>query len=164
MNKTYWHWFTIAVAVLFVIALVFLLLFCSVFFVETVYGAPAESDALMGIAGWYGPGFYWKPMKNGEIYNPTDLIFAMNQGYPDDQDYLLVWTGKVITPDGWVDLGKTGIVRARWTDTGSFTKRYGRVADLSPATMRKLTGGLGFYYGLIKVRIYPCADLHMERR
>lgn len=149
------------------VGVLILALLCLIAFIWFFCTGQASAAPMMitGVAGWYGPGFYGKPMKNGEIYDPTALTFAMNEGYPDGQDYLLIWTGKVITPGGWVDLGRTGIARARWTDTGSFTERYGRVADLSRATMRKLTGGLGFYYGLIKVRIYPLsADLHMGRR
>lgn len=125
--------------------------------------ASAAPIFIEGIAGWYGPGFYGELMRNGEMFDSESLTFAMNGGVPDGRVYLLAWTGKVMTPQGWLDLRKSGTARARWTDTGAFTRLYGRVADLSPATMKALTDGLGFYYGLIEVRIYPCADLHMGR-
>lgn len=142
---------TCMVLLLFVV----LLVLCAFVFIWRAGQAEAFSTypVAFGVAGWYGPGFVHEPMRNGDPFNPNRLTFAMNRGYPDGQLYTITWSGWVKTPDGYRHLSKSGQTCAAWTDTGAFTELYGRVADLSPATMRALAGEDGFYYGLLWVMI-----------
>jgi len=131
---------------------------------QQVSAASVKDSAISGIAGWYGPGFAGKPMKNGEIFNPDALTFAMNGGNPNGQLYTITWHGLVRIPGGHKRVDSGGRACARWTDTGNFA-RYGRVADLSPATMEALAGKDGFWYGLVWVVIKEgCLQIDEEER
>ena len=157
--------------ILWIVLLLALLTLCAFVFLfraHQVEAAPGPGDRLTdvisGIAGWYGPGFAGKPMKNGEIFNPNALTFAMNGGYPDGQSYTITWYGLVRIPSGYRRVSSGGWACARWTDTGNFTSLYGRVADLSPATMGALAGKDGFWYGLVWVVVEKgCLQIDIDK-
>ncbi len=77
--------------------------------------------AYEGKASWYGPGFYNKPMANGENYNKND-IFAAHRHFP-------LWLRVKITN---MENGKSIVVLVK--DRGPYARRkgrYSREVDLS---------------------------------
>ena len=115
---------------------------------------------VVGVAGWYGPGFEGQPARNGKIFDSSKFTFAAN--YIDDNEIpdglpYMVCTGKPVLAwwphlGGWFVLDDVPprCIVARWTDTGSFGK-WNRKVDLSKAAFIALTGNE--HIGLINVYV-----------
>ena len=103
----------------------------------------------IGIASWYGPGFFGQPMANGEIFTPDVWCIAH----------------KTLPLNSWVlILGEGKTLKVRVCDRGP----YGPpdwIIDLSPRVARELWGpdrfGVtpsGIPYGGGKVLIIPLLE------
>lgn len=99
------------------------------------------------IASYYGKGFHGKLTASGYIYNKNQLTCASNK-------YKFGSVLKVIN----LENKKEVIVVV--TDTGSFTKKYGRDIDLSEEAFRRLDK-LG--KGLLDVKIELVDDSKVFR-
>lgn len=78
-----------------------------------------------GTASYYGKGFHGRRTANGEIYNMYGLTAASNS--------LRFGTQVKVT---CMTTGKSVVVKVN--DTGSFTRKYGRVIDLSYGAAQRI--------------------------
>lgn len=99
------------------------------------------------IASWYAKGFDGKLTASGYVYDSRQLTCASNT-YP---------FGTVLKVTN-IENKKSVIVVV--TDTGSFTKKYGREIDLSKAAFARIAS---LKQGVIKVKIKVLSKKHVFR-
>lgn len=96
----------------------------------------------VGVASWYGPGFYGRRTASGAVYTGREFTAAYNKAT----------IGKRMRV---TNLQNHRSVVVLVNDTGAFARKYHRRIDLSPAAAQSLDM---LHAGLAKVRIVPVAD------